>query len=235
MINKQNDTNSGCDEFFSIQENYNSYPGEEVIRFVSQYLRRRVGFEEVVDVLPNAKGSRVIDVGCGSGRNFLFGYEMGLDMYVVEYSSKVVSAVQQRLGQSIGPSINEHGIACDIRDLPWNDCFFAHAISDRTLDSMPFEIAQAGVSEIARVVAAGGYFYCNLISGDETGCDPNFCGDVVVQKNNEDSMTQSYFNRTKVKRLIEPLFEILSCQLHQISDPVAGTRSGRWHIVSRRR
>jgi ubiquinone/menaquinone biosynthesis C-methylase UbiE len=235
MINKQNDTSLKYNDYFSRQENYNFYPEVEVVRFFSQYLRRRVELEEVIDVLPDAKGIRVIDIGYGSGHNFMFGYEMGLDMYGIKYSSKDVSAMQKRLGESICLTINERVTANDIRDLPWDNGFFSHAISDRTLDSMPFEIAQAGVSEIARVVAAGGYFYCNLISGDETDRDPNFCGDVVVQKDHNKSMTCSYYNRTKVRRLIEPLFEILSCQLHQVMDPVAGTRNGRWHIVSRRR
>ena len=155
MINKQNDTSLKYNDYFSRQENYNFYPEVEVVRFFSQYLRRRVELEEVIDVLPDAKGIRVIDIGYGSGHNFMFGYEMGLDMYGIKYSSKDVSAMQKRLGESICLTINERVTANDIRDLPWDNGFFSHAISDRTLDSMPFEIAQAGVSEIARVVAAG--------------------------------------------------------------------------------
>ena len=235
MINKINDTSLGCDKLYSPQDTYNFYPEEEVVRFVSQYLRRRIELGEVIDVLPNSNGSRVIDIGCGSVHSFIFGCEMGLDMYGIKYLSKDASAVQEQLSKSAFPAISERITASDLRELPWSNSFFSHAISDRTLDSMPFEIAQAGISEIARVLAAGGYFYCNLISGDETALDSNFCGDVVVKKDKNRSMTCSYYNRTKVKRLIEPLFEILSCQLHQISDPVAGTRSGRWHIVSRRR
>lgn len=233
-INEQYLT-SAWDESYSRRENYVFSPCDEMVRFVARYLRRRVGLDEVIDVLPGAAGSRVVDIGCGIGRNLVFGTEMGLEMYGVDLSAKAVSIAQDWLSKKIGPAAKERIVAGDIRSLPWDKQFFAHAISDSALDSMPFEIAQAGVTEVARIVQPGGYFYCNLISGDETGRDPSFCGEVVVEGKHECNTIQSYFNRVKIRRLLEPMFEILSCHLHQISDPVAGTRHGRWHIVSRRR
>jgi len=235
MTNKQSELSAIWDESYLRLENHVFYPCEEIVRFVSRHLRRRVGLEEVIDVLPNALGSRVVDIGCGIGRNILFGTEMGLEMYGIDHSAKAVSVAQEWLSKSVGSVASERVITSDVRELPWDDAFFAHAISDSALDSMPFEVAQAGVSEIARIVQAGGLFYCNLISGDETGRDPNFCEDVVVQGEHEHNTIQSYFNQTKIIRLFEPLFEIISCQLHQITDPQKGTRIGRWHIVSRRR
>lgn len=231
----QHELTSAWDSSYSRRENYVFFPCDEMVRFVARTLRRRVGLDEVIDVLPGAAGSKVIDVGCGIGRNLVFGTEMGLDMYGNDLSEKAVALARDWLGRKIGPAAKEHVIASDIRTLPWPDKFFAHAISDSALDSMPFEIAQSGVAEIARIVQPGGYFYCNLISGDETGREPDFCGEVVVHDTHERDTVQSYFNRVKIRRLLEPMFEILSCQLHQVSDPVAGTRHGRWHVVSRRR
>lgn len=235
MTNKQSDMSEIWDESYLRLENHVFYPCEEIVRFVSRYLRRRVGLDEVIDVIPGALGSRVVDIGCGIGRNMVFGTEMGLQMYGNDHSAQAVSVAQKWLGKSVGTAANERVIASDVREIPWGDAFFDHAISDSALDSMPFEVAQAGVSEIARIVKSGGLFYCNLISGDETGRDANFCEDVVVQGDHEHNTIQSYFNHTKIVRLFEPLFEIISCQLHQITDPQKGTRIGRWHIVSRRR
>ena len=233
-INQQELT-SAWDSSYLRRENYVFSPCDEMVRFVARYLRRRVGLDEVIDMLPGAAGSRVVDVGCGIGRNLVFGTEMGLEMYGNDLSAQAVAIAQEWLGRKIGPIASQRIVASDIRSLPWDKQFFAHAVSDSALDSMPFEIAQEGVTEIARVVQAGGYFYCNLISGDETGRDADFCGEVVVQGKHERDTVQSYFNRVKIRRLLEPMFEILSCHLHQISDPVAGTRHGRWHVVSRRR
>ncbi len=236
MNMNERELTSAWDNSHSRRENYVFSPCDEMVRFISRHLRRRVGLDEVIDVLPGAAGSKVIDVGCGIGRNLVFGTEMGLDMYGNDLSAKAVEIARHWLEKKIGAKAAEaHVIAGDIRSLPWDSDFFAHAISDSALDSMSFETAQVGVTEIARIVQPGGYFYCSLISGDETGRDPGFCGGVIVDATHEHSTVQSYFNRVKIRRLLEPLFEILSCHLHQISDPVAGTRHGRWHVTSRRR
>lgn len=217
------------------KENYVFYPCDEMVRFVARYLRRRTGLDTVVDVRSGAQGQKVVDVGCGIGRNLAFGTEMGLEMYGNDLSDEAVAVARTWLTRKLGKPADDRVVAADILNLPWEDRFFDHAVSDSVLDSMPFEVAQAGVSEIARMVKPDGYFYCNLISGDQTDLGAEFCGEMVVTTEHEKNTIQSYFNRTKIRRLIEPLFEILSCQLHQIHDPIKNMHHGRWHIVSRRR
>lgn len=216
-------------------ENFLFWPGDEVVRFVARYLRRRVGIDTVRDVLPGAAASRVVDIGCGVGRNLIFGTEMGLEMYGNDLSGKAVAVAQEWLKRKAGADAGQRVIEGDIRKLPWATGYFAHAMSDSVLDSMPFEVAQSGVAEIARVTAPGGYFYCSLISGDETGHPMDFCGEVVVDGTHENGTMQSYFNYDKIRRLLEPAFEIIDCSLTRVSNPVKETHRGRWHVVSRRR
>lgn len=225
---------SAWDSSYARSENHVFQPCDEMVRFVARYLRRRVGIDEVVDLLPGAKGARVVDVGCGIGRNLVFGTDMGLEMYGNDLSEHAVVTAQEWMSRKLGPAAKDRIVACDVRSLPWENRFFAHAVSDSALDSMPFEVAQAGVAEISRIMQPGGYFYCNLISGDESGRAPNFCGEVVVDTQHERNTIQSYFNKVKIGRLLEPLFEIVSLQLHQIHDEKVGRRFGRWHVVSRR-
>ena len=160
---------------------------------------------------------------------------MGFEMYGNDLSSKAVTVAREWLARKIGLEAETRVVAVDILNLPWEDQFFDHAISDSALDSMRFEIAQGCITELARLVKPGGYLYCSLISGDQTGYDPNYCGEEVVVTEHEKGTIQSYFNRTKIRRLIEPFFEILSCQLHKISDPQSEKYHGRWHVISRRR
>lgn len=224
------------DSSYGRRENYVFSPCDEVVRFISRYLRRRVGLDEFVDVYPGAAGSRVVDIGCGIGRNLIFGTCMGLEMYGNDLSPRAVAVAKTWLARQIGEEAAEGRVLVgDIRRLPWPDRHFAHAVSDSVLDSMHFEIAQEGIAEIARLVQPGGYFYCNLISGDATGSDPDFNGEKIVETVHEQGTIQSYFDRTKLHRLLEPLFEIVNYELHQIASPVRGTHSGRWHVVSRRR
>jgi ubiquinone/menaquinone biosynthesis C-methylase UbiE len=225
---------SAWDSSYQLGQNHLFQPCDEMVRFVARHLRRRVGLDEVVDVQPEAKAARVVDVGCGIGRNLVFGTDMGLEMYGNDLSVHAVAMAQEWMSRKVGLVAKERIVACDVRNLPWENRFFAHAVSDSALDSMPFEVAQAGVAEISRIVQPGGYFYCNLISGNETGREPDFCGEVVVDTQHERNTIQSYFNKVQIGRLLEPLFEIVSLQLHQIHDEKAGRRFGRWHVVSRR-
>lgn len=217
------------------RENYLFWPSDEGVKFFARYLRRRRGIDDIVDVLPEAKGSRMLDVGCGIGRYLTFGTQMGMEMYGNDLSVKAVEQAKTWLSQIAGPIAKDRVVQGDIRKLPWENGFFAHAMSDSVLDSMPFDVAQAGVAEIARVTRPGGYFYCSLISGDGTGRVPGFCEEVVVQEQHEQDTIQSYFNDTKVERLLGANFEILDCTLIQACSHTTGKYHGRWHVVSRRR
>ncbi len=222
-------------ESYARRENHVFYPGDEVVRFVSRHIRRRKGLTEYEDLTPGASGAKVLDVGCGIGRTLVFGTQMGLAMYGTDLSSHAVGVARQWLESMGVAGAAERVLAGDIRELPWSTACFDHAVSDSVLDSMPFQIAQAGLSEIARVVRPGGYFYCSLISGDETGRDREFCGEALITGTHERNTIQSYFNRAKIRRLIEPLFEILSSSLHQVRTFPGETHHGRWHVVARRR
>ena len=229
-----NSLKAAWDDSYGRGENHLFWPSDEAIKFISRYLRRRVGHDEIVDVLPGAQGSRFLDVGCGIGRYLTFGTTMGFEMYGNDLSARAVSAAQDWLIQQVGPEAKERVVASDITSLPWGNGFFDHAMSDSVLDSMPFEVAQAGLAEVARVTKANGYFYCSLISGDESGRDPGFSEEVVVTGRHEANTIQSYFDYIKIKRLLEPFFEIKDCYLVQMHNH-NGVHYGRWHVVSRRR
>lgn len=220
------------EESYGRSENHVFYPSNEVVRFVARFLRRRVGLDKIVDVVDGAKGAKVLDLGCGIGRNLVFGTEMGLEMYGSDLSETAVAIARTWLSRQIGTAADDRVVAVDGIRVPWADGFFDHAISESVLDSMPFETARTVTTEIARLVRSGGYFYLDLISGDQTGKDADFDGEEIVTTRHEQDTIQSYFNRTKIDRLLGAEFEIVSCALHSIDD--GKFRHGRWHVVARR-
>lgn len=220
------------EESYGRRENFVFYPSDELVRFVARYLRRRVGLDEVIDVLPGAAGSRVLDVGCGIGRDLVFGTQMGLQMWGFDLSERAVGIARQWLERTTGSPASDRVIACSITQLPWADGFFDHAMSDSVIDSMTSEIATAGIREVARVVKPGGYFYCNLISDEGV---PRGNAEVVVETRHEQGTVQSYFDEAKARALLGEHFEIVSCVLHTQHDVVRGSRAGRWHLTLRRR
>lgn len=220
---------------YARRENYVFAPSDEMVRFVSRHLRRRIDLHEIVDVMPGAAGALVADIGCGIGRNLLFGTDVGLSMHGCDLSESAVAVARKWLSTRLGANADERVVVADVRSLPWNDAAFAHAVSDSVLDSMPFLHAQEGLREIARIMRTGGYFYCSLISGDESGRDPEFDGEELVENHHERGTVQSYFSLSKIRLLLNKEFEIEVCELHQVFDPVRRRRSGRWHVTAIRR
>jgi hypothetical protein len=94
--------------------------------------------------------------------------------------------------------------------------------------------ARRAATEVARVLRTDGFFYCDLISGDESGRSADFGGEVIVEKEHELGTIQSYFNHAKIKQLLEPHLRIIDCAIIRRTDVLTGSFKGRWHVVARR-
>jgi ubiquinone/menaquinone biosynthesis C-methylase UbiE len=212
------------------RENHVFQPCDEVVRFVSRYLMRRTDIDTVQSVDPSIQNGelKVIDVGCGIGRNMIFGQSMGLQMFGIELSVVAVEKAKRwmsKLGQD-----PDRILQGDVRNLSWSDNFFDHALSDSVLDSMPYEIAEQGVAEVARILKPKGLFYCNLIGKYS---DISLPDEKVVTDTHEKNTIQSYFDRNKIHKLLDPFFEIIQCEHHTIEDQEEHPLRSRWHVVGR--
>lgn len=231
----ESELTNAWNESYSRRENHLFWPSDEVVKFFARNIRRRIGPNRYKNIASNATGAIILDVGCGIGRHVKFGQEMGFEMYGCDLSEHAIQIAREWLKINMTGAELEHLVASNIQNLPWENEFFDHCMSDSVLDSMPFDVAQAGISEIARITKSSGFLYCSLISGDETGRDAAFCDEVTVKNTHEENTIQSYFDHSKIIRLLEPLFEILDCYLLQVKDQRNGTHHGRWHVVARKR
>ena len=181
------------DKSYENRDNFVFYPHEEIIRFVSKYVRKRIGLNEYEDILPRRDGNRILDLGCGLGRHVMYLHEMGLNAYGVDLSDAAIRVAQLWGEQKQLPEPAKRIRQGDVRNLPWDDCFFNYAVSHGVLDSMPFEIARAACVELARVMAVGGLFYSDVISGDDSRHAREFSGEEVVTTTHEQGTIQYYF------------------------------------------
>lgn len=222
------------DQSYLRGENFVFWPCDAVVRFVSRSLRKRVGIDEVIDVLPGARGQRVLDLGCGIGRNLNFGQLMGLEMFGVEHSRVAVEVARRWMRQTNPAADDDRVRVGDVRDLSyWSDGFFDHALSDSVLDSMPFDVAWQGVAEVARLVKPGGYFYLNVI-GERNADGSFFDGERTQSSQHEQGTVQSYFDRAKIETLLGRAFAITRLELQTIEGLVGAGTEVRWHVVTKR-
>lgn len=229
-----NDNKAEWDRSYENQDNFVFYPHEEVIRFVSKFICKRIGLEEFRETGPGSVQGRVLDLGCGIGRHVIYCHEMGLDAYGVDLSDAAIKVAGKWAEQKKLPEPEERIRQGDVRYLPWKDGYFRYAISHGVLDSMPFEIARAACIELARVMEVGGLFYCDLISGDDSRHAREFSGEEVVKTSHEQGTIQLYFNLSKTQSLLEGVFEIEECNLIRRENVLRGGYSSRYHLILRR-
>ncbi|BBU38291.1 hypothetical protein APP_05830 [Aeribacillus pallidus] len=219
------------------KDNFVFYPNEEIIRFTSKYIRKRIGWDEFVDVHNFSDNPKVLDLGCGIGRHIIYGLEMKLDMYGIDLSEIAINFARKWAKQNGMVKVNEKIVQGDICILPWKDHFFNYVVSHGVLDSMRFENAKVAVQEIARVLVKDGLFYCDLISGDHSSKSKGYCGEEIVATEHEKGTVQSYFNLSKIEKLFSDFFEIVECKHIKYENCLAPVPSyySRYHIVLKRK
>lgn len=222
------------EESYRSKENYVFYPHEEVVRFISRYVRRRIGLDELKELRDFGRKPRMLALGCGIGRHVVFAHEMGLDGYGIDLSEKAVQFARNWANNRGLSNPQERIVQGDAAELPWDDNFFDVIVSHGTLDSMPFEIACAAVKESHRVLHTDGLFYCDLISGDDSDHAREYSGEERVTSDFEEGTIQSYYNYCKIGYLMDDLFEKKDCFLVRKEDVESGDYVSRYHLTLER-
>jgi SAM-dependent methyltransferase len=219
------------DKAYKKGDNFLFYPHEEIIRFVSRHIRKRRNIAEFEDVFESPVPARILDVGCGIGRHVKFLDEYKLDAYGIDLSPHAI-AEAARLFELQGLShLKERVGVAGVDNIDFSDGFFDFAISHGVFDSMHFDVAQAGMKEMQRILKPGGMMYLDLISGDDSAHDSSFDGEEIVQADHEEGTIQSYFSVKKIEQMIGDGFAIVELDLIQRVAVKAGGHHSRFHVV----
>lgn len=199
------------------------WPNEEIIRFVSKYVRKRIDINEFINIRDFNKG---FDLGCGIGRHVKFLDEMGFDIYGMDLSEVAINKGKQWMETLGKKDLTKKIVVGNILDIPFESAYFDFIVSHGVLDSMSYEIAVKGIKEVVRILKTGGLMYCDLIM------DPTLeAYEEIVTMEHEHGTVQSYFDRDKVDDLLGSYFKILEFKINSTSDENNRVISRRAHIV----
>ena len=213
------------------RDNFVYVPHEEVVRFISTYIRKRIGLNDFLDIKKDYKNARILDLGCGIGRHIIYFNEMNLDAFGIDLSQNAINNVHQWAKVEGVDSLVGKVLQGDVRDLPWEKNFFDIGISVGVLDSMEFTIAREACAELARVVKKNGLVYIDLISGEDSNHEIGYTGEEIVNTIHENNTIQSYFDYEKIERLVDSFFTIEACTLIKREEIISGSLTSRYHII----
>lgn len=231
MNNKQKDL---WEISYLNKDNFVFYPHEEIIRFVSKYIRKRLDFDKFLNIVSYNAPPKILDLGCGIGRHIIYLSEMGLDPYGIDLSNQAIKSAIKWAKLNKIQEAEKKIKQGDICYLPWSKGFFDFVVSHGVLDSMHFEIARNAMEETHRVLKKDGLIYCDLISGDDSEHYREYCGEEIVSTDHENGTIQSYFNYEKIGLLIDGLFEIIEAFLIRKESIVYRKYVSRYHLVLKR-
>ena len=109
--------------------------------------------------------NKVLDVGCGSGRNLPYFLRNGYEVFGVDTSPQAIETVKQ-LSAELGPNNSlENFMVCEAESLPYDDATFDLVICSAVLHFARNEQNFYDMlSSIFRVLKPGGYFFARLAS-----------------------------------------------------------------------
>lgn len=112
-----------------------------------------------------APGTRILDAGCGSGRNLVYFLRAGYEVFGVDQSAEAISRAR-RLAASLQPTLPaENFLAAAVEAMPFPGGHFGAVISSAVLhfarDEQHF---RAMLGEMWRVLGPGGLFFARLAS-----------------------------------------------------------------------
>jgi SAM-dependent methyltransferase len=122
-----------------------------------------------------APGMRVVDAGCGGGRNLVYFFRNGYDIFGVDEDPRAIASVRA-IARELAADLPE----TNFHDEPVEHMTFPDAFADVVLSSAVLHFAKddaqfaAMVREMWRVLSPGGLLFCRLASdnGKETRVQP---------------------------------------------------------------
>jgi SAM-dependent methyltransferase len=108
---------------------------------------------------------RILDAGCGSGRNLVYFFRSGYDVCGVDQSSEAI-AQARRLASSLAPGLPADNFRVEeVERLSFGDASFDIVVSSAVLHFARDEQQwQAMIAEMWRVLKPGGIFFARLAS-----------------------------------------------------------------------
>ncbi|HZE85150.1 MAG TPA: class I SAM-dependent methyltransferase, partial [Puia sp.] len=111
------------------------------------------------------KARKVLDVGCGSGRNLFYFLRNGYEVFGVDPDPQAVEAVKKLSAELAPDNPRENFMVCGAENLPYEDATFDLIVCSAVLhfakDEQHFDVM---LQSIFRVLRPDGYFFARLAS-----------------------------------------------------------------------
>jgi len=137
-------------------QNWGKYPPEALIRFIA---RNWYGVDDRSRI-------RLLDLGCGPGACTWFMAREGFTVSGIDGAKTAIALAQERMASENLPAEFRVG---DFQSLPWPNEYFDGVVDNASLCHTSWNVAQAAVGEILRVLRPGGRLFSSSFTNQTWG------------------------------------------------------------------
>lgn len=119
--------------------------------------------------IKNPVGKKVLDIGCGGGRNTEMLLKMGFDIFACDLHKAMVNFTKKRISK-INKKEEKKIILASMTSLPYPDNFFDYVVSSGVFhNAANFNKFSLAIKEAQRVLKNSGYLILNIFINDWLG------------------------------------------------------------------
>jgi ubiquinone/menaquinone biosynthesis C-methylase UbiE len=200
---------------------------EKILR--EEWYSRREPDENVVDLVSlltvGQKKLRILDLGCGAGRNQLHLAKRGFETHGVDISNTGLILTQTRLKEQ---GLEVYLVKCDMKALPYVESCFDVVICLHTIYHQKLEGIKKTIAEIRRILSRKGLMLINFLSkrthSHGKGVEIE-TGTFVEREGVEKGVLHHFSDREEVERLLK---EFRTVDLKLVEREVEGKLRSRW-------
>lgn len=115
---------------------------------------------DLIKIFKKCNVSRVLDLGCGSGKHLIHLVEHGFDVYGIDISEEGIKAAKRLLKKKNLKGNLKKGSIC--KKLPYKDNFFDAVLSLRVLNHGRINEIRKSIREIKRVLRPEGFIFITV-------------------------------------------------------------------------
>ena len=140
---------------------------------------------------PFAKGSHILEVGCGNGKTASALKDEGMTVTAIDFSSAVINSCQ--------PAEGIKYICASVTELPFDDCSFDGVLAFHVIEHLDEDELPIAVSEMERVLRPGSFLMVKVFSRDDMRSDKgDRIGDGTVVRGN--GIMYHYYTEDELER-----------------------------------
>ncbi|MSU00363.1 class I SAM-dependent methyltransferase [Tissierella pigra] len=118
-----------------------------------------------ISIFNKKKYKKILDLGCGTGRNSLFFAQYGFEIFSSDIATESTDILKNKLHSKNVSNVHIYNFS--FKDILFEDNFFDVVICTSVLHHGKFKDIERGVSEIYRVLKPDGCLICDMLSKDD--------------------------------------------------------------------